>query len=55
MNYARWETLEELKKDISLEGVDGKNIIEKSGIPVAYDENRIYIDSRSNHSFYTFF
>ena len=51
MNYARWETLDNLKNLIRLNEVtieDKK--ISSSGIPMAYSKNSLYFDSRSNHS-----
>lgn len=44
MNFARWETLENMKELVPLN--DGT----KSGLPIAYEGDKIYIDSRNYHS-----
>ena len=49
MNYARWETLEEMKKSILI-AVDSTKKIKSSGLPMAYDKKNLYIDSRNTHS-----
>ena len=50
MKFARWETLENLKELINLSKVNGKEKIKKSGLPIAYDNENLYIDSRNGHS-----
>ena len=50
MNFAKWETLEEMKKNVPLVSVDKTRKVEKSGFPLGYDDNNLYIDSRSTHS-----
>ena len=50
MNFAKWETLEEMKKNVPLVSVDKTRKVEKSGLPLGYDDNNLYIDSRSTHS-----
>ena len=41
MNYARWATKEEMLK--FLKEVDINSDIKKSGIPMGYDKNKLYI------------
>lgn len=50
MNFARWETIENMKKLVPLTAVDGTKKIKSSGLPMAYDDENLYIDSRSVHS-----
>ena len=50
MNFAKWETKENMKKYIPLIGVNGKSKIESSGLPMAYDDEYLYITKRLNHS-----
>ena len=48
MSNARWATKEEVAK--RLDAVDFKNGVANAGIPVAFDENYLYIDSKEAHS-----
>ena len=48
MNISNWATLEEFKK--ILEGVNLETGVQKSGIPIAYDDNYLYIDSKERHN-----
>ena len=48
MNYANWASLEDVKKN--LKKVDLKGEVEKSGVPVAYDENALYINDNEGHT-----
>lgn len=48
MKYARWSTQEEMKK--YLKGVNLKTGVVKSGLPIMYDDEYLYIDSRESHS-----
>ena len=50
MNFARWETKENLKELIPLIGVNGKSEVKSSGLPIAYDDEYLYISDRPNHS-----
>jgi len=50
MNYARWETIENMKNIVPLVSVCGTENIESSGIPMAYDDENLYIDTRGDHS-----
>lgn len=50
MNFAKWETLENVKKNVPLMPVDGKTEIEFSGLPMTYDDKYLYISNRLNHS-----
>lgn len=50
MNFARWETKENMIKLVPLTKIDEKGDVKTSGMPVAYDEKNLYIDSRYNHS-----
>ena len=50
MNFARWETIENMKTLVPLTAVDGTKEIKSSGLPMAYDDKNLYIDSRSVHS-----
>ena len=47
MNYANWETKENiLKNTIQL---NERSIIERSGIPILYDDNNLYINNNESH------
>lgn len=48
MNYARWSTKEELLK--VLKEIDINSSIQKSGIPMGYDKNKIYIKDDNSHA-----
>ncbi|MBQ2639641.1 MAG: type IV secretory system conjugative DNA transfer family protein [Bacilli bacterium] len=48
MSYARWATKEELLS--KLEKVEVNKKIDKSGIPLAYEENNLYIDNNVSHN-----
>ena len=48
MNNLRWLIHEELIKNLT--PVDKNTTIEKSGIPMTYDETKLYIDSSEAHS-----
>lgn len=48
MNYARWSTKEELLK--VLNKIDINSSIQKSGIPMGYDNNKIYIKDDNSHT-----
>ena len=48
MSYARWATKEEVAK--RLDAVDLKNGVNKAGIPVAFDEKYLYVDTKEAHS-----
>lgn len=48
MNYSRYETLEEMKKILERVTIDSE--VKKSGLPVAYDEESLYIIGREGHS-----
>ena len=50
MNFAKWETKENMKKNIPLIGIDSKSEVKSSALPMAYDENYLYISGRVNHS-----
>lgn len=48
MNYARWSTKEEVLK--VLKEMDINSNIQKSGIPMGYDKNKIYIKDDNSHT-----
>ena len=48
MNYARWSTKEELLK--FLKEIDVNSSIQKSGIPMGYDKDKIYIKDDNSHT-----
>ena len=48
MNYARWSTKEELLK--VLKEIDVNSSIQKSGIPMGYDKDKIYIKDDNSHT-----
>ena len=50
MNFAKWETEENMKKHIPLIGVNWNTEVKSSGLPMAYDNNYLYISNRLNHS-----
>ena len=50
MNFAKWETKENMKKYIPLIGINWDSEIKSSGLPMAYDEEYVYITERLNHS-----
>lgn len=48
MNYAHWASIEDVKKN--LRKVDLKQKIERSGIPIAYDDEGLYINDNEGHT-----
>lgn len=48
MSYSRWATNEELKE--RLEAIKIGEKIEKAGIPIAYDQDHLYIDSHESNN-----
>ena len=48
MSYARWATKNEVVE--KLQGVNLETGVQKSGIPLAYDDNYLYINNREAHS-----
>lgn len=50
MKYARWETIENMKKAVPLTKVEATKKIQSSGLPMIYDQKDLYIDPRNVHS-----
>ena len=50
MQYARLETLDNMKKLVPLDIVDSSNKDKISGIPMSYDNDMLYVDSRMVNS-----
>ena len=50
MNFARWETIDKMKELVPLTQVNRKTEVKSSGLPMAYDNDNLYIDSRFGHS-----
>lgn len=50
MEYARWETKENMEKSIPLNKINRDTEIKSSGLPMAYDEDYLYVDSKFSHS-----
>lgn len=50
MNFARWETKENMEKLVPLIPVNKDSKIEKTGLPMFYDEKNLYITNRLNHT-----
>lgn len=50
MNFSRWETKENMEKLVPLIKVNKDSEINKSGFPVAYDEENLFITNRLNHN-----
>ena len=50
MKFAEWETLENMKELVPLSKVNGKEKIASSGLPMAYDDENIYVNGRGTHS-----
>ena len=48
MNYAQWKNMSELREELDKIGKDFK--IEKSGIPLTYDEEHLYFDRKDHHT-----
>lgn len=48
MNYAKWETRENMFKKVIQ--INEKSIIEKGGIPIMHDENNLYLTNDDAHS-----
>ena len=48
MNNSSWATKEEFQKQ--LEKVNLKTSIEKSGIPIMYDDEYLYVDTKGGHN-----
>lgn len=50
MNFAKWETKDNMKKMLSLVGVDATSEIKSSGLPITYDDEKLYITQRLDHT-----
>ena len=50
MNFANWETKDNMEKMLSLVGVDSTSEIKSTGLPVVYDEEKLYITKRLDHT-----
>ena len=50
MTFAKWETKENMEKGLPLNKVNRKSEIKQSGLPMAYDEEYLYTDSKFSHS-----
>ena len=50
MKFAQWETLENMKELVPLLKVNGKGKIKASGLPMAYNDECLYVDARNSHS-----
>ena len=48
MNISNWATLEEFKE--KLKGVNLNTGVEESGIPITYDDDKLYIDNTEKHN-----
>lgn len=48
MNYAQWKNMAELREE--LKKIDKSLQIEKSGIPLTYDDEHLYYDTREHHT-----
>lgn len=48
MNYAQWKNLAELREELTK--VDQSLNIDKSGIPITYDDNNLYLDTKAHHT-----
>ena len=48
MSNARWATKEEVAK--RLDAVDLKVGVKKAGIPMGFDDNFLYVDTKEAHS-----
>lgn len=48
MKYARWSTRDEILKYVK--GVNLETGVKKSGLPIMYDDNYLYVDDRGSHS-----
>ena len=45
MNYAQWKNLAELREELTK--VDQSLNIDKSGIPITYDDNNLYLVAKN--------
>ncbi len=48
MNYAQWKNMAELREELAK--VDKNFIVEKSGIPLTYDDEHLYYSNREHHT-----
>ena len=48
MNYAQWKNLSELKEELTM--IDKKFNVKRSGIPLTYDDEHLYIDDKDHHT-----
>ncbi len=48
MNYAQWKNLAELAGELTK--VDKTLNLDKSGIPLTYDDNNLYLDTKDHHT-----
>ena len=50
MNFARWETKENMENLVPLIPVNKDSKIKTAGLPTFYDEDHLYITNRLNHT-----
>lgn len=50
MEFAKWETKDNMINNVPLNKVNRETEITRSGIPIYYDEEYLYVDSKSAHS-----
>lgn len=50
MNFAKWETFENMKENLPLVKINGKSEVKASGLPMTYDDENLYISGKINHS-----
>ncbi len=48
MNYAQWKNMAELREELTK--VDKNLTIKRSGIPLTYDDEHLYIDDKDHHT-----
>ena len=48
MNYAQWKNMAELREELTK--VDKSLNIDKSGTPLTYDDNNLYLDTKDHHT-----
>ena len=51
MNYARWESFDNMKNLVPLDSINASDkSIETSGIPMAFNDENLYYNANTNHS-----
>ena len=50
MYYSKWETLDNIKENMSSVSLDGRDKNKSFGLPIAYNDDKVYYDAKRGHS-----